>query len=121
MIPNKSAAELSWRDRARTVVHTAVAAGKLPQPSALSCVQCGKPATGYHHASYARERWLDVRALCMPCHRREDAAAHLSQEQRQQIRERRSGPVETRPNLRVLQGEFQIGIRTLWRILDGEL
>ena len=55
--------------KARNFVNNCVAAGKLPRVTTLKCNRCGEGAKHYHHQSgYERENWLDVVALCHPCH-----------------------------------------------------
>lgn len=54
-------------------VYRAVRAGKMPHASTLPCKECGNPAREYHHHNgYAREHWLDVIPLCIPCHVKAD-------------------------------------------------
>lgn len=57
------------RGKAKNAVGAAVRAGKLPPVRTQICSDCGTQAQQYHHLSYAKERWLDVEALCGPCHR----------------------------------------------------
>lgn len=53
--------------KAKNAVAYAVRMGRMPSIKTLSC-ECGQPAKHYHHPSYARERWLDVIPVCIPCH-----------------------------------------------------
>lgn len=60
--------------KARTAVFNAVAIGKLPKVTTLTCFYsldgCTIQATEYHHhAGYDRENWLTVRPVCLNCHR----------------------------------------------------
>lgn len=61
------------RIKARTAVWTAIDRGTLPRPTDRVC-QCGASAETYHHhQGYSKEHWLDVIALCWPCHRAIDS------------------------------------------------
>jgi hypothetical protein len=51
-------------------VYEAVSAGRLPHISTQSCVDCGEPATMYHHPrGYSDEHVLDVEPVCPRCHK----------------------------------------------------
>lgn len=55
--------------RARSAVGSAVKKSTIPAAQTLRCVHCPKPATEYHHhLGYAKEHWLDVIPVCLPCH-----------------------------------------------------
>lgn len=56
------------RNKARTYVARAVAAGRLIKPTL--CEECGAQAAlqGHHEKGYAPRYWLWVRWLCIPCH-----------------------------------------------------
>lgn len=55
--------------KARQVVRFAIRSGKLPRPDSRLCHYCPKPAQQYHHhKGYAKEHWLDVVPVCVPCH-----------------------------------------------------
>lgn len=54
---------------AHQAVRRARKSGKLPEASEVQCAFCGEPAQEWHHhKGYAREHWLDVIPLCIPCH-----------------------------------------------------
>ena len=55
--------------QAKSAVQRAIKKGLLPRASDLPCDECGKPATEFHHESYAVEHRLDVIPLCKMCHR----------------------------------------------------
>ncbi len=57
------------RYAATQAVRKAVDAGYLPSISKCWCNRCGKRATEYHHADYAKP--LEVEPLCRSCHKRE--------------------------------------------------
>ncbi|MEE9354787.1 MAG: hypothetical protein V3U75_04280 [Methylococcaceae bacterium] len=64
----KSILKTPERFKARSIVSNAVATGKLASAKTLTC-SCGEQAEQYHHhKGYAKEHWLDVIAVCMPCH-----------------------------------------------------
>ena len=52
---------------AHKAVKSAIKSGKLPPISTRKC-KCSKQAKQYHHWSYLPEHWLDVEAVCVPCH-----------------------------------------------------
>ena len=55
--------------RAHQAVAKAVRLGQLPSHASCLCLDCGQPATAYHHyLGYAPEHWLDVQPLCETCH-----------------------------------------------------
>jgi hypothetical protein len=55
--------------RAHTTVNRAVRRGLLPKASTQVCSVCGGKADHWHHhVGYEREHWLDVVAVCAPCH-----------------------------------------------------
>lgn len=58
--------------KARRKVAYAVFKGRLIQ--AESCQRCGSVADleAHHYKGYAPENWLEVRWLCLPCHKVED-------------------------------------------------
>ena len=51
---------------ARKKVQNAARLGQLPRVSTCTCVDCGIPATEYHHEDYSKP--LEVVALCKECH-----------------------------------------------------
>ena len=56
--------------QAKQAVASAVKRGAMPKASTLACRDCGGNAKEYHHESYTPDKWYDVVALCVPCHRR---------------------------------------------------
>ena len=57
---------------ARRAVNHAIEAGRLARPASLPCFHCGGNAEEYHHyKGYSAAHWLDVRALCRRCHRKQ--------------------------------------------------
>lgn len=61
------------KQKARDVVRVAVDNGTLPRPTSLECShngpRCRGQAEQYHHyLGYDSEHWLDVQAVCRPCH-----------------------------------------------------
>lgn len=70
------------QSRARAAVHRAVMDRQLVPPE--RCGRCGGRPTphggnarglvAHHHAGYARENWLNVEWVCVPCHKREHGA-----------------------------------------------
>lgn len=65
---------------AHATVTRAVRLGKLPRASTYTCVECGQPAHEYHHESYERSRWLDVKPVCRLCHRQMHARKQAGKE-----------------------------------------
>lgn len=60
---------LRWK--ARSAVNCAVKIGKLTRVKDCLCFDCGKPAKEYdHYKRYAEENWLNVQAVCIPCHKK---------------------------------------------------
>jgi len=58
------------RFKARMTVGNAVIAGKIPHPTTLKCANCNNSAEQYHHhKGYAKEQWLNVIPVCLPCHK----------------------------------------------------
>lgn len=55
--------------QAQNAVQYAMKIGNLLCARNFQCF-CGKQAQHYHHSSYAPEHWLDVIAVCIPCHRK---------------------------------------------------
>jgi hypothetical protein len=65
---------------ARSAANVAVRRGDLPRPNDLPCVDCGhvvaddgKRHEYDHHRGYERAMWLDVQAVCVPCHKKRDS------------------------------------------------
>lgn len=57
------------KDSARSAVHRAIKAGKLPCATSLLCKSCGEPAKQYHHHNgYDKPNWLEVVPVCTACH-----------------------------------------------------
>ncbi len=57
------------RHQARNAVGAEVRAGRLPKAVDCPCTNCGELASQYHHwRGYAKQFWLDVIPLCLPCH-----------------------------------------------------
>lgn len=58
------------RVAARSEVNKAVKRGDFPPPSALVCDHCqeAQAEQWHHYLGYAPEHWLDVIAVCIPCH-----------------------------------------------------
>ncbi|MBN1600781.1 MAG: hypothetical protein JW915_04185 [Chitinispirillaceae bacterium] len=64
-----------WRDedpnrvKAHNVVKWAIKSGKIIRPTICQC--CGEYSDRLeaHHHSYQPEYWLDVKFLCVSCHR----------------------------------------------------
>ena len=55
--------------KAKNAITCAVTIGKLPRPDTLQCHYCPAQAGQYHHyLGYESEHWLDVVAICIPCH-----------------------------------------------------
>ncbi len=52
-------------DRARSAIAGAIRKGILPKAATLECIDCGKPAFGYDHRSYAYP--LAVVPVCPGC------------------------------------------------------
>lgn len=56
---------------ARSKVKSAVKTGKLKRVKDCLCFDCGKPAKEYdHYEGYNEENWLNVQAVCIPCHKK---------------------------------------------------
>ena len=53
------------RRRAWDMVRDEKRRGKLPRPSELACIDCGKPACSYDHRDYTKP--LSVDAVCHSC------------------------------------------------------
>lgn len=73
--------DTSYRNRlrARTATNHAIRAGTLPRPDTLTCIECGCPASEYHHhRGYAEKHWLDVVPMCRPCHKMTDTRKQQS-------------------------------------------
>lgn len=68
LITNKRSKEKHKnRNLARFAARYAIKCGKLIKPSI--CSNCGESGLlDAHHDSYEKEKWLDVRWLCKPCH-----------------------------------------------------
>lgn len=66
------------RHREKRKAHAAVKheinRGGLPRAADCTCYLCGEPAAIYHHHSYARQHWLDVKPMCRVCHGKEHRA-----------------------------------------------
>lgn len=60
---------MSSNPRAHAAVLRAIKEYRLPAVSTQKCVDCGAPATMYHHWSYEEQHHLDVLPVCRPCHR----------------------------------------------------
>lgn len=57
--------------KAKQVVNSAIAAGRMPHSNTLQCHCCPEQAEQYHHhKGYAPEYWLDVLPICRKCHRK---------------------------------------------------
>lgn len=71
----KQRVSATWADQeaARRAVRAAVASGAMPPVRNVQCADCGRQAQEYHHASYERDRWLDVTPLCIDCHKQRHA------------------------------------------------
>lgn len=54
--------------KAHAAVKHEIRMGRLPRASELACATCGGGAEIYHHHSYERRFWLDVKPLCRTCH-----------------------------------------------------
>ena len=58
-------------NQATNAVRTVIRNGRMVKPTLLPCFDCGEQAKHYHHhLGYSRSHWLDVRAVCMSCHRK---------------------------------------------------
>ena len=56
------------KTKAKSAVNYAVKIGEMPHLNNLLCF-CGKQAQHYHHhKGYAKQHWLDVIPVCIPCH-----------------------------------------------------
>lgn len=55
--------------QAHLAVTGAVLSGRLPKVRTQSCVECSNQARHYHHWSYLPEHRLDVKPLCLQCHK----------------------------------------------------
>jgi hypothetical protein len=66
-ITDRYRAKYPGKRKARTAVHNAVAAGKMPCIKTLAC-DCGEQAQHYHHKSYDKANWLNVIPVCNKCH-----------------------------------------------------
>ena len=55
--------------KARRKVSNAIRDGRIPHVNTIPCANCGGYAQEYHHFDYSPENWLNVIALCFPCHR----------------------------------------------------
>ncbi len=65
----KYEANARTKTAAANAVKYAIVKGKLSPPTELPCFRCGTTAEVYHHhLGYARQYWLDVRAVCKSCH-----------------------------------------------------
>lgn len=53
------------RNKSRSMVTVAIHKGKIPHPSTLVCVDCGKQATCYDHRNYYEP--LNVDPVCKSC------------------------------------------------------
>ena len=62
---------------AKAAVDNEVRRGRMPKASSLFCADCDGRAADYHHPSYDAGRWLDVVALCRPCHSVRHATGNL--------------------------------------------
>jgi hypothetical protein len=59
-----------WGVFACAEVNNAVSRGRIPRPADVPC-EIGEGCSGrhsYHHDSYARDKWLEVRCLCRKHH-----------------------------------------------------
>lgn len=73
MRTQRASAVWANQEAARRAVGVAVASGAMPPARNVQCADCGGKAQEYHHASYERDRWLDVTPLCTNCHNKRHA------------------------------------------------
>lgn len=68
------------RYKARNKINNAIQDGNIPPVKTLKCSKCPSQAEQYHHyLGYTEEHWLDVIALCRPCH------DHLTNRQKEKL------------------------------------
>lgn len=73
--------------KARNAVNRAIRQGRLRPPTTLKCAYCDDhPGNQYHHhLGYDPEHWLDVIAVCIPCHNGKAAQGEDPQETPNQL------------------------------------